>query len=410
MSDQRQPTANPRVILVDDEEALVWSLSNRLMKARPTYTVETANDGYRALSLLRAAPTSLLITDISMEGMQGTELIMMARRRFPELPVIVITAYPTADLLQKLSQGSIEYLEKPFEFDALLRCVDEVLERNQVGFSGAISLQTLPDIVQLYALSGTTGALQIRHGGSEGVIWYNRGAIVHATLGSASGADAFHQIMFWSGGEFTMKAGELAPKRSITMGWAELLMESCRLIDERKHQTGGAGGPLSVRGWNRTDTSELDAVAPEEPDATTPGGDHLIVDVILGDDRVSSEDKKMDYKHSVSKLGDIDGFIGAAIVDAESGMLLAQEGGGPINLEVAGASNTEVVKAKRKAMRNLNVKDDIEDLLITLGKQYHLIRPLKSKPSLFFYLVLDRQRSNLAMARISLADVDKELV
>lgn len=117
----------------------------------------------------------------------------------------------------------------------------------------------------------------------------------------------------------------------------------------------------------------------------------------------------MNIKDSLAKLNSIDGFVGAALVDSESGMLLGQEGGGALNLEVAAAGNTEVVRAKRKTMANLALKDGIEDILITLGKAYHIIRPLRGRPTLFFYLALDRTRANLAMARIGLADVEKEL-
>lgn len=117
----------------------------------------------------------------------------------------------------------------------------------------------------------------------------------------------------------------------------------------------------------------------------------------------------MNAKEALTKLNQIDGFIGAALVDSESGMLLGQEGGGTLNLEVAAAANTEVVRAKRKAMNSLNLKDGIEDILITLGRQYHIIRPLHSRSTIFFYLALDRSRANLAMARLTLADVEKEL-
>jgi hypothetical protein len=68
------------------------------------------------------------------------------------------------------------------------------------------------------------------------------------------------------------------------------------------------------------------------------------------------------------------------------------------------------VKAKRKTMGNLGLKEQIEDILITLNKQYHLIRPLRARSTLFFYVALDRSRANLAMARIALADVEKDLV
>jgi hypothetical protein len=103
----------------------------------------------------------------------------------------------------------------------------------------------------------------------------------------------------------------------------------------------------------------------------------------------------MNIKDSLAKLNQIDGFVGAALVDSESGMLLGQEGGGNLNLEVAAAGNTEVVRAKPKTMQNLALKDGIEDILITLGKQYHLIRPLRTRTTPFFYVALDRQKSTL---------------
>ena len=113
---------------------------------------------------------------------------------------------------------------------------------------------------------------------------------------------------------------------------------------------------------------------------------------------------------SLEKLNAIDGFIGAALVDSDSGMTLGVVGGNAqLNLEVAAAGNTEVVRAKRKAMGNLNLRDEIEDILLTLGKQYHVIRPLRARPAVFFYLALDRTRSNLALARLTLADVEKNV-
>jgi hypothetical protein len=115
-------------------------------------------------------------------------------------------------------------------------------------------------------------------------------------------------------------------------------------------------------------------------------------------------------KESLSKMAEIDGFVGACIVDSNSGMMLGSEGGGStVNLEVAAAGNTEVVRAKRKTMSALGLKDAIEDILISLGKQYHIIRPLALKDGLFVYLVLDRSRSNLALARHNLAEIEKSL-
>lgn len=113
---------------------------------------------------------------------------------------------------------------------------------------------------------------------------------------------------------------------------------------------------------------------------------------------------------SLEELMQIDGASAAAVVDSNSGMVLGKAGGGGLDLDVAGAGNTEVVRAKMKTMKSLGLKDNIEDILITLGKQYHIIRPMTERPGVFVYLVLDKAKASLALARIKTAEIESSLV
>ena len=105
-----------------------------------------------------------------------------------------------------------------------------------------------------------------------------------------------------------------------------------------------------------------------------------------------------DYAQAMADCLGIEGALGAALVDQSSGMT------------VAAAGNSSVVQAKLRTMEALGLDDEIEDILITLGRQYHIIRPVSSREGqgLFLYLVLDRARANLALARFRLTKIEQD--
>ncbi|RKH52764.1 hypothetical protein D7X96_22990 [Corallococcus interemptor] len=115
-------------------------------------------------------------------------------------------------------------------------------------------------------------------------------------------------------------------------------------------------------------------------------------------------------KQALEEAMKIEGAFAVCLADANSGMTLGSVGGNAtFNVEAAAAGNTEVMRAKLKTMKALGIKDRIEDMLITLGEQYHIIRPLAAREGLFLYIALHRANSNLAMARFRMADVEKTI-
>ena len=170
-----------------------------------------------------------------------------------------------------------------------------------------------------------------------------------------------------------------------------------------------AGGALPVRGPRHARTggpgAPAPAAAPAPPEPTDPPTVPATRPVIRKDHTMGNVDVIL--KDAMQ----IDGAIGVALVDYESGMTLGQNGGTVINLEVAAAGNTDVVRSKLRTLDALGLQDTIQDILITLDTQYHLIRLLSSSSGtgLFLYLALRKDAANLAMARHQLANLERRL-
>ncbi|MFK4754757.1 hypothetical protein [Oceanobacter antarcticus] len=113
-------------------------------------------------------------------------------------------------------------------------------------------------------------------------------------------------------------------------------------------------------------------------------------------------------ENKLAPLMSVNGAMAAALVDYNSGMMLGSSGTG-LDLEIAAAGNTEVVRAKIKTIEMLQLDQQIEDILITLTNQYHLIRPMDTDRGLFIYYVLDSGKANLALARRALQTLEETI-
>ncbi|MGO9817923.1 MAG: roadblock/LC7 domain-containing protein [Acidocella sp.] len=111
----------------------------------------------------------------------------------------------------------------------------------------------------------------------------------------------------------------------------------------------------------------------------------------------------------MNALMGVGGAMCAAVVDYNSGMVVGSKGKG-VDMDIASAGNTEIIRAKQRTMKDLGMAGPIEDILITLESQFHILRPTQFSKDLFIYLVLDKETGNLALARRKVQDVERELV
>ncbi|MGL5815928.1 MAG: hypothetical protein ACRCYR_00085 [Phycicoccus sp.] len=201
-----------------------------------------------------------------------------------------------------------------------------------------------------------------------------------------------------------------APDALVTEG-----PSSDRTADDTSSDEGSAGG-LSFPGAMSEDDGErlepgppglgVTSVVPHATERDRAGVNGIgpaLGDLLAADQKGTP----LSLDATIQQLLTIEGATGAAVIDSESGMALAQGGSPGFDLGIAAAGNSNVVRAKLATMTEIGLDQKINDILITLDKQYHLINVLDTPVTkgLFIYLVLDRTRANLALARHRLAAV-----
>ena len=123
--------AKERILVVDDEYLIRWSLQQEL--AKDGYEVTTAEDGESALRLVREAPPDLALLDIQLPGIGGIEVLEKIKAAEPEVVVIMITAYGMVDTaVQAMRAGAYDYLNKPFNLEGVKLSIRKGLETSRL--------------------------------------------------------------------------------------------------------------------------------------------------------------------------------------------------------------------------------------------------------------------------------------
>ena len=120
-----------RILVVDDQDMMRDSLAGNLR--REQHEVVAAADGAAALARLGTTRFDLLITDLRMPRMNGMDLLQEARRLRPEMPVVMMTAHGNVpNAVEAMRQGAYDYIQKPFDGEALKALVERALEHSRL--------------------------------------------------------------------------------------------------------------------------------------------------------------------------------------------------------------------------------------------------------------------------------------
>jgi DNA-binding NarL/FixJ family response regulator len=221
-----------RLLIVDDEETIVFGLLRVLYQDNARYDTLLASSAEIAQDILRETPVDVMVTDVRLPGINGIDLLCWAANESPQTRVIVITAFDIAQLRDKAFRfGCLEIVQKPFDLHEMRQLVADVME-NRDGFYGSLGSLSAADIIQVLCLGQRTSAVRVTDGASFGIIHIDKGEVVHAIHDSEVGEKAVYRILRTKQGSFnTLPLPRDAP-RTVHVPWQHLLIEGMRIDDE----------------------------------------------------------------------------------------------------------------------------------------------------------------------------------
>jgi CheY-like chemotaxis protein len=221
------------VLVVDDDQELLLSLMEGLDRYGETFSVLLAGDGQEAVEKLKENTISLVVTDLKMPNMDGFALLAHIMEQYPEIPVIIITAYSTPRM-EKLARegGAVGYIEKPFMIDSLARKIMTTLRKETEG--GTLHGVSSGIFLQLIEMEQKTCTIRLvdKSSGKQGVLFFRDGELLDAKSDNLQGEFAAYEIFSWDETEISIQNSCSLKKKKINRDLQAVLLEAMRLKDE----------------------------------------------------------------------------------------------------------------------------------------------------------------------------------
>lgn len=222
-----------KVLIVDDDRILLSLTENKLKKHENNFTVATAENGLQAVEILKENHISLVVTDLHMPHMDGFALLAHLSENYPDIPVIILTAYssPTSKK-NALEGGAAEYLEKPFVMEELTQKIIARLAKESEG--GTLQTVPLEMFLQLVEMEQKTCTIRVTNktSGVKGVLFFKNGELYDARVQDAKGLQSAYQILSWNNVALSIQDTCPVKTKQINDNLQAILMDAMRLKDE----------------------------------------------------------------------------------------------------------------------------------------------------------------------------------
>ncbi len=242
--------ADTRVLVVGGDVGTVQALVQELERGGLLAQGVTYDAG--VLETYQSETFELVLVHVPAHGTEGMKVLESLMSYDPEAVVVVLSTHATVDLaVEALKSGAREFIEGPLAAEELAaRVLQVVRQRADKAVHGNLRDLALTSIVSVNCSEHNQAELVIRRQGRVGIIYFESGGIVHATVDDQEGEQVIYELLSWEDGSFSLRQGVPPPKRTVEAGWTGLLLEGMRRIDD------------GVEAWEPDD--EYDA-ATEEP-------------------------------------------------------------------------------------------------------------------------------------------------
>jgi CheY-like chemotaxis protein len=187
-----------KVLFVDDDQIMLLAVEKRFSVYSDSFTMLMANDGFDAVQKLKEASISLIVLDLKMPRMDGMSLLSHTREKYPDIPVIIVSGYRTAEMYKLAkAKGVIAYISKPFQVDDLGKIIMSTLQKEA---DGGIMHNVSPTVfLQLMEMEAKTCTIRILEKKTKkgGILYFVEGNLLNARVGELQGLDAAYRVFTW---------------------------------------------------------------------------------------------------------------------------------------------------------------------------------------------------------------------